>query len=216
MNKRIIIFCAALLGSVLGLAILITPSVAIRHYHQYTLATSSAVGQSLRLTPRVAIVFGGGVNESGAPRPVLEERLKAVLLLYEEGRIDQIVVTGDNSRPEYNEPAAMQQFLVESGVATHRISVDPAGLSTYESCERAAKIFGIREAVLVTQAGHLDRALYLCRSFGISSVGFAAPALHVEPYQLVRETFSNIKAVYNVLVSGEETKLDDPQTPLHP
>ena len=103
----------------------------------------------------------------------------------------------------------MENYLLSAGVPSEILTKDSAGFSTYESCERASKVFNVSRAVAVTQSGHLDRAIYLCRSFGIETYGFAAErAGRFARYgQIVREVGSNIKAVFNVYVIGEETRL---------
>ncbi|MGB3401296.1 MAG: ElyC/SanA/YdcF family protein [Microcoleaceae cyanobacterium] len=120
----------------------------------------------------VAIVFGAGVWADGTPTPMLADRVQGAVDLYRLGRIEKILMTGDNSLPEYNEVAAMQYYAEQKGVPAEDITLDYAGFSTYESCYRASEIFGIEKAVLITQRYHLPRAVYTCKHLGIDAVGY--------------------------------------------
>lgn len=119
----------------------------------------------------IAIVFGAGVWDDGSPTPMLADRVQGAVNLYNLGRVNKILMTGDNGTPDYNEVKAMQEYAISRGVSVDDITLDYAGFSTYESCYRAQKIFGITEAVLVTQRYHLPRAVYTCRHLGVDAVG---------------------------------------------
>lgn len=123
----------------------------------------------------VAIVFGAGVWADGTPTPMLADRVEGAVELYRLGRVNKILMTGDNGTPEYNEVVAMQQYAERLGVPNKDIRLDYAGFSTYESCYRAKAIFGIERAVLITQKYHLPRAVYTCNQLGIESVGLGTP-----------------------------------------
>ncbi|MBD1810561.1 YdcF family protein [Microcoleus vaginatus DQ-U2] len=123
----------------------------------------------------IAIVFGAGVWEDGTPTPMLADRVQAGVDLYKAGRVDKLLMTGDNSSLDYNEVQAMQEYAAAQGVPTNNIILDYAGFSTYESCYRAKEIFGITQAVLVTQNFHLARAVYTCRQLGVEAIGLGTP-----------------------------------------
>ena len=118
----------------------------------------------------VALVLGAGLWD-GEPSPYLAHRLDAAVALYAAGRVDVVLVSGDNSRTDYDEPAAMRTYLVEHGVPDRRIVSDFAGFDTWDSCVRAKKIFGVDEAVLVSQGFHVRRAVALCRAAGVGGYG---------------------------------------------
>lgn len=123
-------------------------------------------------TKQVAIVFGAGLLPNGTPSPMLADRLDAGISLYKNGKVKQLLLTGDNLNNR--EVASMRRYAVQHGVAEANIINDNEGMRTYDSCSRAANLFSVRQAILVTQAYHLPRALYLCQSFGIDAVGFKA------------------------------------------
>ncbi len=108
------------------------------------------------------------------PSPILYDRVAVAAEPYHAGRVRKLLLTGDNRFDNYNEPAAMRQTALEMGVPDQDLVLDYAGRRTYDSCYRAREIFGVRRATLVTQEFHLDRALYLCNSLGVDSIGVAA------------------------------------------
>ncbi|MFP3896620.1 MAG: vancomycin high temperature exclusion protein [Anaerolineales bacterium] len=133
----------------------------------------------------VAIVFGAGVWPDGTLSPILADRVRTGVDLYTAGRVQKLLMTGDNRRADYNEPARMRDYALSLGVPAEDIVLDYAGRRTYDSCYRARHIFGVSEAALVTQAYHLDRALFTARNLGIDAVGVAADRrhyVHIEGY----------------------------------
>jgi vancomycin permeability regulator SanA len=161
----------------------------------------------------LGIVFGGGVRED-APLPLVRDRLNAAHRLLENGAITKILVSGDNRSLDYNEPTVMKNYLIDThGVNPEVIQEDFAGRSTYETCERASRIFGVRAAYLISEKVHLPRAIYLCRHFGIDAYGYASDDLAASGLQLGqkwREILARDKAVFNVNIKGEQTILGDP------
>ncbi len=124
----------------------------------------------------VAVVFGAGVRSDGSPSTYLRYRLDAARALYEAGTVSVVLVSGDNGQASYDEPTAMAGWLVDHGVPRDRVVLDYAGFDTHDTCVRAVEVFGVTEAVLVTQDYHLPRAMYLCREAGmdVQGVGVAA------------------------------------------
>ncbi|MFC8360620.1 vancomycin high temperature exclusion protein [Streptomyces griseorubiginosus] len=125
----------------------------------------------------VAVVFGAGLWD-GEPSPYLAHRLDAAAALYRDGRIKAVLVSGDNSREDYDEPDAMRAYLTRHGVPDTRIVSDYAGFDTWDSCVRARKIFGVDRAVLISQDFHIRRAVALCEAAGVSSYGVGVSAKH--------------------------------------
>ncbi len=130
----------------------------------------------------VAIVFGAGLGKAGGPSDVLYDRLTVASQLYKAGKVQKILVSGDNSYENYNEPEVMTTTLIDAfAIPAADIGQDFAGRRTYDTCIRAKEVFGIEQAILVTQDFHLPRALYTCNSLGIESVGVSAS---LQPYIL--------------------------------
>ncbi|MFH0519011.1 vancomycin high temperature exclusion protein [Streptomyces sp. M41] len=148
----------------------------------------------------VAVVFGAGLW-GGEPSPYLAHRLDAAADLYRAGRIEVVLVTGDNSRQDYDEPDAMRAYLTRHGVPDSRIVSDYAGFDTWDSCVRAKKIFGVDEAVLISQGFHIRRAVALCQEAGVASYGVGVDAKHDATwyYGGTREIFAAGKAALDAL-----------------
>lgn len=123
----------------------------------------------------VAIVLGAMVYPDGALSPVLQSRVDAGIQLYKSGKVKKLLMSGDNSTSHYNEPTAMKRYAVAHGVPAQDVIRDFAGFHTYDTCYRAKYVFGITNAVFVSQAFHLPRAVYLARQLGIDAVGYVAP-----------------------------------------
>ncbi len=160
--------------------------------------------QQVPLEP-VAIVFGAGVWADGTPTPMLADRISAAAELYRLGRVQKLLMTGDNSTTYYDEVTAMKRYAIDLGVPDAAITLDYAGFSTYESCYRARDIFGIKKAVLVTQRFHLPRAVYTCRQLGVDAVGLATPDWEIYGhkriyYYTLREMLASVKALLEVHV----------------
>ncbi|MEU8944129.1 MULTISPECIES: ElyC/SanA/YdcF family protein [unclassified Streptomyces] len=148
----------------------------------------------------VAVVFGAGLWD-GEPSPYLAHRLDAAARLYRAGRIEVVLVTGDNSRADYDEPDAMRAYLAGHGVPDDRVVTDYAGFDTWDSCVRARKIFGVRRAVLISQGFHIRRAVELCRAAGVRSYGVGVDDRHDVTwyYGGAREVFAAGKALLDVV-----------------
>ncbi|MBT2505031.1 YdcF family protein [Streptomyces sp. ISL-98] len=152
----------------------------------------------------VAVVFGAGLWRGG-PSPYLAHRLDAAAELYRTGKVKVVLVTGDNSREEYDEPDAMRTYLTKQGVPDERIVSDFAGFDTWDSCVRAKKIFGVERAVLVSQGFHIRRAIALCRAAGIKSYGVGVDAVRDATwyYGGVREILAAGKAALDATIKPD-------------
>ncbi|KOT49128.1 MULTISPECIES: SanA/YdcF family protein [Streptomyces] len=149
----------------------------------------------------VAVVFGAGLWD-GEPSPYLAHRLDAAARLYERGTVRALLVTGDNSREDYDEPDAMRAYLVAHGVPGNRIVSDYAGFDTWDSCTRARRIFGVDRAVLVSQGFHIRRALALCGAAGLDAYGVGVDDRHDVTwyYGGTREVFAAAKAAVEATI----------------
>jgi SanA protein len=120
---------------------------------------------------RVAIVFGAEVKKDGTPSVILKDRVETAVALYKSGKVEKLLMSGDNRFKDYNEPESMRQYALTLGMPDSDIVLDYAGRRTYDTCYRAKEIFGVESAILVTQRFHMPRSLFLCKAFGIDSVG---------------------------------------------
>lgn len=146
----------------------------------------------------VALVLGAGLDDDGRPRTLLSRRLDLAAELYHSAKVEAVLVSGDNSRDAYNETDAMADYLAAVGVPREKVAADYAGFSTWDSCARARRVFGVEAATVVTQDFHLPRAVGLCRAAGIDAVGVGDPSADgkftATVYGYVRELPAGYKA----------------------
>jgi vancomycin permeability regulator SanA len=150
----------------------------------------------------VALVLGAQVYPDGTPSAYLAARLDLAKRLLDAGKVQAILLSGDHSRWEYDEPGAMQVYLIARGVPARQIVLDYAGFDTYDSCARARRIFGVRRAIVVTQQFHIARAVALCRTLGVDATGVGDDSVRwmtaIWRRNVIRERLAVVKAVYDV------------------
>lgn len=164
---------------------------------------------------RVAIVFGAGLQRNGTPSAILRDRVETAVDLYHAGKVEKLLMSGDNRFVEYNEPGAMHDYAIELGVPEEDIVRDYAGRRTYDTCYRARHIFGVEQAILVTQSFHLTRALFTCNNLGVQSNGVPAEVRRYGrrsyTYWYVREIPATSVALWEVWVSRPLPVLGTPE-----
>lgn len=163
---------------------------------------------------RVAIIFGAGLRRDGTPTAMLRDRVLTGAELYFSGKAEKLLMSGDNRFAEYNEPESMRQFALSLGIPDSAIVLDYAGRRTYDTCYRAKAIFGVENALLVTQGFHLPRAVFLCNMLGMDTLG--VEAIHCywngSPFVWdVREQFATVAAFLDLYVSSPLPVLGDPE-----
>ena len=160
----------------------------------------------------VAIVFGASVNPNvKLPSDILRDRIVTAVDLYNNGKVEKIIMSGDNRVTHYNEPQVMQRYAHLLSVPEEDIVLDYAGRRTYDTCYRAKEIFQIDEAILVTQEYHLYRALYTCNALGLDSIGVSASRQEYKGqfYYDLREIPATLLAMWQVYVSHPEPILGE-------
>ncbi|NLJ76165.1 MAG: DUF218 domain-containing protein [Peptococcaceae bacterium] len=159
------------------LAILIlTVFLLIVSIDQYVQGTGSKyiVGSGKALESDAILVLGAYVYPDGTLSPMLSDRLNRAYEIYQQGKADKIVVSGDHGHKDYDEVKAMKKYLVDRGMSPEDVFMDHAGFSTYESVYRAKDIFQVKSAIIVTQEYHLPRALFIARELGLDTCGVAS------------------------------------------
>jgi SanA protein len=154
----------------------------------------------LRAEGRVALVLGARVNAGGRLSAMLEDRVITAVRLYEKGTVGKLIMSGDNSRREYDEPTAMRRHAMGLGVPGRDVVRDFAGLRTFDSVVRARDIFGQTRIVIVSQEFHLPRALYLARSLGMDAVGVIADRRPYQQGSIRRSRMREIPACFAAMV----------------
>lgn len=199
MQKRsfmnILKVCAGLL--ILGSLLLIISRVITGLYSKPKIFSPSEVPFN-----RVAVVFGAGLWRDGSPTPILKDRVKTAADLFFAGKVEKLLLSGDNRVVEYNEPLAMQNYALSLGVPQDAIVLDYAGRRTYDTCYRARSIFGLTDVTLVTQSFHLPRAVYSCDHLGLHAVGVRSDLQTYRKSSLLiwnlRELFATTSALWDI------------------
>jgi SanA protein len=163
---------------------------------------------------RAAVVLGCSKYTQGRLNLYYQYRIDAAVELWQAGKIDAILVSGDNSRKDYDEPSSMKADLVERGIPPAYIAIDYAGFRTLDSVVRAQKVFALEDYVVISQPFHCRRAIYLANKTGQSVIGYCArDVAGVSGAKVrLRETLARAKAVLDVAVSRKPKYLGPRET----
>lgn len=138
-----------------------------------------------------AVVFGAYVFEDQTLSDAAWERIEAAVQLYRQGKVEKLFISGDNDSNQQAE--AMAQYARKRGIPDRDILVDSMGIDTHDTCRHFARF--AREGILVTQAYHLPRAMWMCEQEGVSVIGLAANRLGLLPRR-----GENVLTVYGVRI----------------
>ncbi len=164
----------------------------------------------------VALVLGTARTlADGRPNVFYTARIALAAELFRTGKVRGLIVSGDNSRSDYDEPTSMKADLVAGGVPERFITCDYAGFSTLDSVRRVSRVFGQRRVVVVSQRFHVERALFLARGDGLEAYGCAAAdaACWWQVRVRLREVCARGKAVLDVTLR-REAKFLGPREPV--
>ena len=164
---------------------------------------------------RVGLLLGTSSNVGpGQPNDFFTNRIMAAANLYHKGKIEYILVSGDNRHESYNEPRMMMNALLKAGVPLDRIVADFAGFSTLDSVLRARQVFMLSDMLIISQDFHNERAIFIARAHGIPAIGFNAanPSSMAANIKVkIREFFARLKCIAEVyLLDTQPTYLGAP------
>ena len=202
-NKRLIFYTA--LTFILLAAVLVG---AVDYYVGH--AFNDRIYKKLENIPpsRIALVLGTSKYFQGRINLYYQHRLKAAADLYLSGKVDGLLLSGDNSTHSYNEPETMKNDLVRLGVPAKYITSDYAGFRTLDSVVRAKEVFDLNDFIVVSQEFHCQRALYLASKSGLNPAAYCARdvggvfGLRVR----LREVLARFKAFLDVNVINKKPK----------
>lgn len=201
--KRRALIGTAVIGTVGLLALIATNAFVLLKAdgHVWTQASEADHAQ-------VAIVPGALVNPDGTMSMMLGDRVAQAEALYEAGKVDKILVSGDHGDWKYDEPTTMRRAMIAAGIPAGVIFTDHAGFNTRATMERARSVFGIDSAIIVTQGFHMKRSLFLAETAGLDADGLTSD-LHGYGGQGiksdVREVLSRAKSVFDVVANRPVT-----------
>lgn len=165
----------------------------------------------------VGLVLGcSPYGRGGRHNLYFDDRMEAASALWQSGRVQGLIVSGDNRHHSYNEPRAMKEALIARGVPAERIACDYGGICTYDSVARARQVFGVEKLVVVSQAEHAARAVAIARHLGIASVGLGVPLPPVGRRswcrQFLRERCARVSMVYDFMTARQPRFLGEPES----
>ena len=130
----------------------------------------------------IILILGASVR-GGKPSPMLEDRLKKGMELYNESVSNTILVSGDHINDDYDEVTTMKNYLVDNNIPSDSIIMDHRGTSTYESIYRVKEVFNKKKIIIVTQKYHLYRALYIANYLDLEAYGVQADNIRYKGYE---------------------------------
>ena len=143
--------------------------------------------------------------KSGLPNQYFLNRIGAAIALFESGKIDVIVISGDNSTEGYNEPEDMKTELLKRGIPENKIHLDYAGFRTLDSVIRMGQIFGQTRFTVISQDFHNRRAIYIAHAKVFEAVGYNAK--DVDAYSgfktQVREKLARVKVFLDLFTNKD-------------
>ncbi len=165
---------------------------------------------------QAALVLGAQVYADGRPSIMLADRVSAAAELYEADRVDKLLLSGDHGRVQYDEVAAMKRILLGRGIPAEDIFTDHAGFDTWDSAQRAKRVFDVDSVVVVTQKFHMARALYDARHAGLDATGYVADKRQYGKIMgklRLREAAARVKTLGDV-VTGADPHFLGPVIPI--
>lgn len=164
---------------------------------------------------QVALVPGAGITADDRPTLALRDRIDGAIELYRAGKVQKILMSGDNSSIYYNEPGAMTNYAIEQGIPESDIVQDYAGRRTYDTCYRAKEIFGLESVIVTTQQYHLSRMVFLCDQLGLNTSGVPVKQSDylLNRYMMwnVREVLATVAAYIDIYILKPEPILGSPE-----
>ena len=183
-----------------GLVVIIFAILAINFY--INSQSKPYIFQDMNDLPEteIVLVLGAKVYQQGIMSGMLQDRVETAFDLYEKGKVEKILISGDHGREDYDEVNTVKDHLLEKGVKSEDIFLDHAGFDTYDSLYRAKEIFGVQSVIVATQNFHLPRAVYIGRKLDMETYGLSADRhLYANiDYNRSREIFSKVKAFFDV------------------
>ena len=200
-QKKICIFLCCLIAVLM--MVIVSARIYILHFsEEYIIATDHI--RDIELCQNV-IILGARVYDDGRMSGILRERALAAIDVYNERDVCEILISGDGFEKNGggDEIVPVKNFLIENGVDPHVIVEDGYGFDTFHSMQNARDIFDCENALIVTQAFHLPRAVYIARTLGIDAMGYTA---YKYPYEsqwekrrnFLREFPASVKAIFEV------------------
>ena len=158
---------------------------------------------------KVALVLGTNpITANYYLNPYFENRMDAAALLFDKDKVKHFILSGDNSRKDYNEPEEMKKALIKRGVPAAAITLDCAGFRTLDSVVRCDKVFQQSQFTIISQKFHNERAVFLARKKGLKAIAFNAENAfsHQNSKTMFREYLARCKAIIDLYILKKQPK----------
>jgi SanA protein len=193
---RYMLFIVIAVPVVVGLFSLIAVGVIIS-------SSKDHIYEELQRVPsrQAALILGAAVLKNGGLSPVLRDRADQAIELYESGKVERIIASGNTAAHASDEVEPMRVYLSARGIPPEAIILDGGGFDTYSSIYRAKEVFSVQSLAIVSQSFHLPRAVFIARELGIDAVGVSADRGHYKITNYIREMGADIKAIGNLVTN---------------
>ncbi|WP_420855609.1 SanA/YdcF family protein [Vibrio maerlii] len=164
----------------------------------------------------VAVVLGTSKYLGRTLNEYYSHRIDAAIELYDQGKTDNFLLSGDNAHRSYNEPWTMKRDLLKAGIPEQSIYLDYAGFRTLDSVVRAKAIFDTDDFLIVTQQFHCERALFIANQLDIKANCLAVSGpISKQGYSVrMREVFARTKAFIDLFITHTQPKFLGPKEPI--
>ncbi|MGR5236946.1 SanA/YdcF family protein [Vibrio alfacsensis] len=165
----------------------------------------------------VAVVLGTSKYIGKILNTYYTHRINAAIELYQQGKVKQFLLSGDNAHRSYNEPWTMKRDLLKAEVPEEVIHLDYAGFRTLDSIVRAKKIFASERFLIVTQRFHCERALFIADAYNIDAqcLAVAGPTTNKQKSSMrMRELLARVKAFLDLYIMNTQPRFLGPQVPI--
>ncbi|WP_428943525.1 outer membrane permeability protein SanA [Pantoea sp. FN060301] len=204
---------------IFGLIIIVTLIVvtALGLDRWISIKTAPYVYDDLKTLPhrQVGVVLGtakyyraGGINQ------YYLYRIQGALNAYNSGKVNYLLLSGDNALQSYNEPMTMRRDLIAAGVPASDIVLDYAGFRTLDSIVRTRKVFDTNDFIIITQRFHCERALFIALHMGIQAQCYAVPSPKNMLNIRVREVGARLGALADLFLMKREPRFLGPLVPI--
>jgi len=201
LRPRILLLCFMLLAS------------AVLAINVRLILTGDPMMYSVSSAPQkqAALILGARILGKNTVSHILADRLETGIALYNAGKVQKLLISGDHGQRNYDEVNVMRRYLLASGIPPEDIFMDHAGFDTYDSVYRAKEVFGVESMLIVTQRFHLYRGLFIARSLNIDAAGVDSSLREYNAETQLRNDFrevlARVKAYADVLLVAKPTFL---------
>jgi SanA protein len=158
---------------------------------------------------RVGLVLGTSDRLSnGRKNLFFLGRIDSAFELYENGKVEKLLLSGDNSTEFYNEPQTMKEALILKGVPEEDLVLDFAGFRTLDSVVRANEVFGLNEMIIVSQKFHNERAVFIAGNLGMDvyALNAKSPDFRIAPRVFIREVLARVYLIWDLFIFDTDPK----------